>query len=206
MIREFIYIKPDVLVIFDRLVATSPDAEATFVLHFPVKPTYKEDETFGKYWIMENGGSQMFARTVYPPDAEYTLVDEGDVEGKKAEPGYYQYRLEVKQKARAECYFMTIVTAQERFDMEPTCVLKETEKTIGMEIKQPGRHSEVHFNKAVGESLGELTIDAAGAYGHSESKLPMRVQGITVGPDGVTWGEPLEPNAPIDPATLRKKR
>jgi hypothetical protein len=205
LIREFIYVKPDLLIIFDRAMATTPDAEITSVIHFPVKPKFTKSDEFGDLFTAENGGSQFVAHTVYPKDVEYKTVDEGQVEGKKAGPGFYQWRVEATQKGRTEAYFLTVVAAQMRFDLEPQCVLVEEDGVIGATIKQPGRKTEVRFAKAVGDSLGKLVIDAAGAYGHSESDLPKKIQAISAGPGGPAWGEPLEKPWPIDPSTLKKR-
>jgi len=204
-VREFIYLKPDVLVVFDRLLSTSPEVEKTFVMHFPVEPKYQKLETFGDIYTGENGGSQCVFQMVYPKDVKYKVVDEGKVEGKKAADGFYQWRLETTHKGTQETYFLAVIAALERFDLEPRCELKETEETIGAKVSQPGRSFEVHFRKGLGESLGTMAVDAAGAYGHSDGKLPARIQEISVDKDGVHWGPPLEPLFPTDPATLRKK-
>ena len=202
-IREFIYIRPDVLIIFDRLETSDPEAEKTFVLHFPTKPKYEKDDPFGVTYTSENGGSQFVSHTVYPENVEYKLIDESDVEGKKAAPGFYQWRLETNQKGTKESYFLTVVAGLMRFDLPPNCELVEKDDGIGAIIKQPGRKCEVYLKKALGESLGRLVIDAAGAYGHSESDLPQKVQTIGVDANGVHWGEGLERAWPVEPVRRR---
>ncbi len=192
MIREFLYIRPDVLVIFDRLESATDEAEKTYVVHMPLEPKREDDENFGTLFTTENGGSQVVFQTVYPQDVAYKLVDEGAVEGKKNDAGFYQWRMEVTKPQGKKAYFMTVLAAQERFDLAPKCALVEKDETIGMVVSQPGRRFEVHFAKEPGESLGTLVIDAAGAYGHSESSLPAKVQEIAVDAAGVKWGAPVE--------------
>ena len=188
-IREFLYIRPDVLIIFDRLESATPEAEKTFVLHMAGQPKWEEGQ---KAWVMETSGGQLTASVVYPENAPVKFVDEGDVEGKKADPGFYQWRMEASQKGTKESYFLTVVAGQMRFDLPPTCKLVESTDAIGADISQPGRRTQVWFNKKTGESLGKLIIDAAGAYGHAESSLPAKVQDFSVGPDGPAWGAKLE--------------
>lgn len=207
VVREFVYLKPDVLIIFDRMISTAPDVEKTFVMHFPVQPRFqekREDDLFTGY-IAENGGSQCVLQVVYPKAVSYKLVDEGKFEGNRSEEGYYQWRLEASQKGQRDSYFLTVVAALERFDLEPRCQLVEKDDTIGAIVSQPGRKFEVHFRKTPGDSLGRMIVDAAGAYGHSEGNLPAKVQRTWVDADGVHWGEPLEPLYPTDPALLKKK-
>ena len=198
-IREFIYVRPDLLIVFDRIETKTPEAEKTFVVHTASKPKFETLDPWGDLFTSENGGSQFVFQTVYPKKVTYKTVDEGDVEGKKDAAGFYQWRTETTQTGTREAYFLTVLAAQERFDLAPQCELIEKEGVIGATIKQPGRKTEVEFNKAVGGSLGRLVVDAAGAYGHSESDLPAKIQSITVDRRGVRWGEPLEPPAPIEP-------
>ena len=189
-IREFVYVRPDVLVVFDRLESATPDAEKTFVLHFAEKPKFEE----GNMFLLETKGSQYVSRTVYPKEPQYRVIDEGNLprEEKREDPSFYQWRVEVSQKGAKASYFLTVMAAQMQFDAPPMCVLIEKEDVIGVEIKQPGRRTEVQFKKVPADSFGKLVIDAAGAYGHSEGTLPARVQSISVDASGVHWGSPVE--------------
>jgi len=206
-IREFLYVRPDLIIIFDRVESTTPDVKKTFVMHFTDEPKETVEDrplvvtktpedvaktTKVKYYILETGGSQVVYECVYPKDVKYSLIDEGDVPGKKASEGFYQWRLEATQSGAKEQYFLTIVAAQEKFDMPPHFDTVEKEDTIGAIISQPGRKTEIHFNKNPKEFFGKLIIDAAGAYGHSESNLPVGIETVTVSGDGVGWSKPLE--------------
>lgn len=183
-VREFLFVRPDLLIIFDRMKSTAPDVKKTFVIHFGDAP-----QAEGNTFTFENGASRLTAQFVYPTDLDFNLVDEGDFEGEKSAPAYYQYRLEAGQSGATDGWYLTVLAAQERFDMAPKCELAETDDTIGVNIDQPGRRVEVTFNKAMSDHFGRLTIESAGAEGHLETDLLEIVQGITVDENGPRWGE-----------------
>jgi len=185
VVREFLFIRPDLLIIFDRVKSTTPEAEKTFVLHFPEKPEAGEDNTF----TYTGAGSRLWTRFVYPAGLSFELVDEGEVEVERRQEGRYQWRLEAAQSGSRESYFLTVLAAQERFDMDPKIEVSETDATVDIEIQQPGRRCELHFNKTLSDNFGHMIIEAAGARGYLERDLLEWVQPITVDADGPRWGK-----------------
>lgn len=183
-VREFLFIRPDLLIIFDRMKSTAPDVKKTFVLHLPAPPKAGDGQTF----TMVNGQGRLVAQFVYPRALGFNIVDEGDFKGKKSNPAYYQYRLEANQSGQRPGWYLTVLAAQERFDMAPRCELVEKEGTIGVNIDQPGRRVEVAFNKAMSDHFGHLKIESAGAEGFLEEDLLEIVQPIEVTADGPKWG------------------
>lgn len=185
VVREFVFIRPDILIIFDRVKSTTPDAEKTFVLHFPEKPEEGEANTF----TFTGSGGRLMAQFAYPSELSFDVVDEGDIEGEKREPGRYQWRVEANQSGSRESYFLTVLVAQERFDMDAKIEMSETDATVGIEIKQPGRRCQLHFNKVLSDNFGHMVIESAGATGYIETDLLEWVQPITVDADGPRWGK-----------------
>ncbi len=185
VVRQFLFIRPDLLIIFDRMKSTAPEVEKTFVLHLPERPEETDQNTF----IYSTAGSRLVAQFVYPQDLRFDLVDGGDIEGEITEPGRYQWRVEATQSGSIEGHFLTVLTAQERFDMEPVVDLSETDETVDIVIHQPGRRVELSFNKVLSDNFGHMLIRAAGAHGHLDMDLREAVQPISVDADGVHWGK-----------------
>jgi hypothetical protein len=67
--REFVYLKPDIFVIFDRVVATSPSFEKKWLLHSIGQP-----QISGQVVTVTEGDSKLFIRTVLPSPSTITKV------------------------------------------------------------------------------------------------------------------------------------
>lgn len=70
VIRQFLFIQPDVFVVFDKVESTSPDYKKTWLLHTAAEPVFLEDNEF----FEEYDEGKMYCRTVFPQDSEMTKI------------------------------------------------------------------------------------------------------------------------------------
>ena len=68
-VRQFVYIKPDYFVIYDRLTSVEPDQQKVFLLH-----TQNEPRCEGGVWRGDAGTGSLFLKTILPADAKTEVV------------------------------------------------------------------------------------------------------------------------------------
>lgn len=69
-VRQFVYIRPDIFVIYDRVASVKPDQKKEFILHTQNKP-----EDMGKgMWKADLGKGRLFVQTLLPANAKSSLV------------------------------------------------------------------------------------------------------------------------------------
>ena len=74
-VRQFVYIKPDYFVIYDRLTSVKPDQQKVFLLHTQNKPVVS-----GGVWRGAAGTGALFMKTVLPTDAKAEVIGGPDRE------------------------------------------------------------------------------------------------------------------------------
>lgn len=111
--RQFIFLRPEVLVVFDRIESTDPSYDKRFLLHGLSAP-----EVAGNTFTVTNGPGRLIGQTLLPADADMTVIDNFTVEGKPHPP--FQggnesgagTRLEVSPKQEsARDYFLHVLDA-----------------------------------------------------------------------------------------------
>ncbi|NGF57737.1 hypothetical protein G5B00_14555 [Parapedobacter sp. SGR-10] len=70
VIRQFLYLKPDIFVVYDRVVSVEADQKKEFLLHFQNKPYFSSDSL---EWGSVNGGKLM-VKTVLPLKPRFHVV------------------------------------------------------------------------------------------------------------------------------------
>ncbi|NGM61056.1 heparinase [Sphingobacterium sp. SGG-5] len=70
VLRQFVFIQPDVFVVFDKVVSKSADYPKTWLLHTASEPTFINDNEFQE---ISQGGT-LFCRTVFPTAAKATKI------------------------------------------------------------------------------------------------------------------------------------
>ena len=69
-VRQFVYIKPDYFVVYDRLTSVKPDQQKVFLLH-----TQGEPKAMGEgVWRSTGGEGALFLRTVLPEEARTDVI------------------------------------------------------------------------------------------------------------------------------------
>ena len=68
-VRQFVYIKPDYFVIYDRLTSVEPNQQKVFLLHTRNEPACKDG-----VWRGDAGTGSLFMKTVLPADARTEVI------------------------------------------------------------------------------------------------------------------------------------
>ncbi|HEY0132837.1 MAG TPA: hypothetical protein VGB85_02120, partial [Nannocystis sp.] len=79
--RQFVFLPPDLVVIFDRVESTDPAYDKRFLLHALAEP-----ELAGDRFTITNGEGRLLGRTVLPQGAVVTAVHDFAVDGKPHPP------------------------------------------------------------------------------------------------------------------------
>jgi hypothetical protein len=69
--RQLVYVRPDVLLVFDRIEATDPRFERRFHLHALSRPVLSSDGTTS----VQRGGGRLVVRTLVPATARRAVID-----------------------------------------------------------------------------------------------------------------------------------
>ncbi|WP_017260065.1 heparinase II/III domain-containing protein [Pedobacter arcticus] len=70
VVRQFLYLKPNLFVIYDRVVSVNPDQKKEFVLHFQNEPFLSSSS---KEWGSVNGG-ELMVKTILPVNPVFNVV------------------------------------------------------------------------------------------------------------------------------------
>lgn len=138
--REIVYLKPDVFVILDRVVATSPSFTKRWLLHSVNQPAIS-----GNTATITNGSSKLVVTSVLPPDASIARVGgsghEFDVNGTNYPPslGWTEdmgaWRLEITPGANAaEHLFLTVLCVADASAATPDVGLVEGDEMVGVQV------------------------------------------------------------------------
>lgn len=69
VVRQFVYLKPDIFVIYDRVASVNAEQKKEFLIRFQEEPVRIEDNQ----WRADHGGS-LFVTTLLPQSPNYNLV------------------------------------------------------------------------------------------------------------------------------------
>ncbi len=181
-IRQFVYIRPDYFIVFDRVTSVKPEQRKEYLLHMQNRP----QEIAPGLYRMDSGKGRLFQKTLYPVQPKITMIGGAGrqfwasgrnwplPQGEKAfeKPNYYgQWRLEISDgKPAAESRFLHLLQAADTGtpDMAASELL-ETPGTIGVRFAdRSGRSWEVRFNRSgpvggriIGREGSRLLFDRA---------------------------------------------
>lgn len=74
-IRQFVYLKPDYCVVYDRVTSVSKDQQKVFLLHTKNEPALENG-----VWVAVAGGGKLFCRTILPKIPKVEIVGGKDKE------------------------------------------------------------------------------------------------------------------------------
>ena len=142
--RAFLYIRPDIFVVFDRVEATQANFEKTWLLHSAYEP-----ELSAKTAVISNGKGKLQVQTLLPLDPEIKKIGgagrEFEVNGRNYPPTDKKdydadeagrWRIEIKPKERSERqYFLNVLTtSDEDKPSERSVKLIQTDDQLGVEV------------------------------------------------------------------------
>jgi hypothetical protein len=188
-IRQFLFLRPNILVLFDRAETASPEVHQQVLIHFPEKPEIRD----GNLVIGINGDQQLACLTLWPARHGYEIVDEGDTPDRRpsSSPGWFQWRLEVTQSGATEQYSLNVLVADTKDTALPAATAGQEDDRIVLRIRTPGREWEVRFARSLTDFTGRIKL-AEGGRVTADRVFYDKVQGIKVDADGVHW----EPQGP----------
>ena len=68
-VRQFVYIRPDHFVIYDRVTSVKPEQDKVFLLHTAGEPVFRDG-----CWYSEHGGGALFLRTILPGSVSAQVI------------------------------------------------------------------------------------------------------------------------------------
>ena len=169
-LRHFLYLPPDLFVVFDRVTATDPSFRKAWLLH-----TVNEPEVTGSLTRVANGGALLTCRTVLPESATITTVggpgkerwvegrDWPSLEKKEWPPEAGAWRVEISPSRPSEDdLFLHVLQAGSSDIAAPDAVtLVRKRDAVGVRVRAQGREYEVTFSTA-GAPSGHLRITENG--------------------------------------------
>ena len=151
--RQFVYVAPDVLVVFDRVDALDATYEKRFLLQAPPNPTVS-----GANYTLVNGAGTLHAQTVMPASATAKTLTNFAVEGNPHPPTTagnesFGTRIEVvAPSGQTRDYFMHVIGTGAS---APTTSLKEDATSATVSITSPQGKYTLTFAKT-GNLAGHL--------------------------------------------------
>jgi len=163
-VREFVWVKPDIFVVFDRVAATSPSYRKAWPLHSIGEPTLVGDTI-----VVQEGESKLFVKPLLPDPYELVKVGgpgrEFEVDGTNYPPSVTpgddagQWRIEVSPAtdANEHLFLHVLYVADASATSMPDVALIDDGEMIGADI---GGHV-VLFSKT-GETVPGATYEWSG--------------------------------------------
>lgn len=162
VIREFVFIRPNALLIFDRVRSTDAGYAKTWLLH-----TVNEPEVENRRWQVEHNKGRMIATTLLPADARVEAVGGPGREFLVAGQNYPfsdnpdairalmgRWRVEVTPGAarQTDRFLHLLETGDRTLEAMDGVKLLETEERTGVQLSRDGEVWEILFNS--GEKPG----------------------------------------------------
>jgi MYXO-CTERM domain-containing protein len=198
--REFMFLPPDILLVFDRIEATDPSYDKRFLLHVMGLPEVGTDR-----YTFTNGAGRLQVQTLVPRVPVVDVVDRFEVEGVPHAPSATGaesggMRLEISPAVEgARDYFLHLFRTTDASDTTwPTAEVTDSASQISVVVTVGTRTYSVGFRKEE-EPGGHFTArdSASGAtcdQYFGAGALPPPEDGGEVSPDGseppVDGGEP----------------
>jgi MYXO-CTERM domain-containing protein len=166
--RQVVLLRPELVVVFDRVEATDPTYDRRFTLHALARPVLDRDGRFS----FTRGTGRLIGRTLLPVGFTTRVIDGYDVDGTAVnplvpDPDNGGLRVEVSApRGREREYFLHVIDATDPdHDAMPPASLIEDDDRAGVRIADPsGQRSYTVMFRRTGDPGGEVRVqDAQGA-------------------------------------------
>ena len=161
--RQFVFLPPDVLIVFDRIESTDPSYEKRFLLHAVGEP-WADEELYG----ITNGEGELLAKTMPLGPYDVTRIDGFEVDGVAYPPTTAGTesggtRIEVSPRTEAaRDYFLHVLRAGHRSDPSfPTTSITQDDAQVTLEGTEGERTFTLTFAKS--GALGGHVVYTNGA-------------------------------------------
>lgn len=175
--RQFLYLRPDTFVVFDRVTLTDPKYDCKWLLHALNKPAVDGEgkqmtDLVTRYVgapqaLLEQGEGALRMVPVLPESAVLTLRE---VQGKHQddkivpEATIWQLELEQDKKTGERSFLVVLVAGKKEAPPTPKVKLIREENRVGVEITVGEERFRVLFNET-GEMGGSVTLGGPGVAG-----------------------------------------
>lgn len=189
VIRQFVYLKPDLFVIYDRVTSVRPNQKKEILLHTQERPEKINSDT----WKADRNGGRLFVRTLLPtpiikqlvggPGKEFWASGRNwplEPEGYGGKPYKYagQWRLEFSHDAPTMCVqFLTLLQATDtKTEIMATAKLNQKDASDELTVTEKNKRIwNLRFNRTgrVGLHLRLLEADGHVTF---DKELPNQVE------------------------------
>ena len=182
-LRHFLYLRPNLFVVFDEVVATKPTFRKTWLLHTIDKPVLT-----GRRVRIRHKEGQLHVETLLPEAAKIKLIGGPGKEyfcdgrnwppAKKRDPLAGAWRVEVSptNPAAADTFLHALAACDRFADPPPTCRLLPKREGIGVEITAAKDRWTVRFTPAA--VLISLTRDGRTIFANRAIRRTVQKQAL----------------------------
>ena len=160
--RQFVYLRPDLLVVFDRVDSLDPSYEKRFILHAITAPTIS-----GSTATIVNGMGKLVSQTLLPASPKMNVVTNFTVDGTPYPPSTTDVesggtRIEiVPSMPQKQDYFLHVLQMTEASDASPpTATMTQDATTVTANIGYKAATFTLTFDKS-GAMGGHITAKEA---------------------------------------------
>ena len=185
--RQFVYLPPDVLVIFDRVEALDATYEKRFLLQAPPNP-----QVSGAKYVLTNGAGTLYAETMLPAGAKANVLTNFAVEGTAHPPSVsgaesFGTRIEVvAPSGQTRDYFLHVLGTG---GSAPVSTVTEDATSATVSIATPQGKYTLKFAKT-GDLAGHVTSMDSGGNVTCDEDLGAQAQSPDGGVTGGDGGQP----------------
>jgi MYXO-CTERM domain-containing protein len=184
--RQFVYLRPDLLVVFDRVDALDPSYEKRFLLHAMSAPTVS-----GSTATIVNGMGKLVSQTLLPASPKLDVVTNFTIDGTPYPPSNTDVesggtRIEVVPSTpQTQDYFLHVLQLTDAGDTTvPTATMTQDATSATATITYKGASFTLKFDKT-GPMGGHITANEADGTTCDED---LGASGMMPGPDGGVVG------------------
>ncbi|MEZ4410833.1 MAG: DUF4962 domain-containing protein [Polyangiales bacterium] len=194
--RQVVFLRPELVVIFDRVEATDPSYETRFVMHALARPLLPSPDTF----TVDRGMARLLGRTLLPATTTRGVIDGFALDGMDLSPNatgdeVRGSRVEVTDPAReTRHYFLHLLDATTSSSARmPGATRVEQGDRVGLRVDDPsGDRSYTVLFSRTGAAAGSITVESARGDALYTGALGM---GGTFYPPVTDAGAPPPPDA-----------
>jgi MYXO-CTERM domain-containing protein len=159
--RQFVFVRPELLVIFDRVEATDASYDKRFLLH-----AYGAPVVNGQSFTLDNGPGRLYAETLLPASADVATLTNFQVEGAPHPPSSTNQcdeaggtRLEIspKQESTRDYFLHVLDAAASTSAATPTSSVSEDAASATVTIDLAGTTTTLSFAKT-GDPGGHIKV------------------------------------------------
>jgi len=185
--RAFLYLRPNIFVIFDRVESAKADFVKRWLLHSAYEPELKEAEA-----QISTGKAKLGIWTIFPRNPQLKKIGgpgrEFEVNGRNYPPekeydaneaGRWRIEVTHKEKAMRQYFLHLLITQDSESDFDVSAKLIESDGKIGINIRTSQAITKAIFTKK-GDLIGELEMSDSTGELYRRRFVPKKVNRLTI--------------------------